>query len=134
MPLSGLPVPRADLVRPAWIDRPRRSEPGGSVVVLCGCGRARVLDLRSRRSRLAAVAATTAAITLLASGAALLLVGAGAVVAAIAIGLEVATADEIAAIAKAGYCQRCTTTLDQVDPDQLGGRPDAVTNHQGEQR
>lgn len=110
MPPNGLPLPRLNLVRTSWIGRPRRSRPVGSVVVLCGCGRARVLDLRSRRSRLAAVAAIAVAVTLFASGAALLLVGAGAVVAAIAVGLEVATAGEATAMVEAGYCQRCTTT------------------------
>ena len=102
--------------------RHRRSVPGVAVV-LCGCGRAQVLDLRARRAQLAAAMATAATVTLIVSGEALVVIAAGVLLAVAAIAIEISVGREAAAIARAGYCQRCTTTPEHIDPGQLGGQP-----------
>lgn len=92
--------------------RRRRSGTGGTVVVLCGCGRAQALDLRLRRAGIVLTAALTATVTLLVSGAILLISGLGATAAVVALGVQVAAAGEAAAIRDAGFCRRCTSVAE----------------------
>jgi hypothetical protein len=112
--------PGAKLERGRWS---RGTRSGGTVVVLCGCGRAQALDLRLRRAGIVLTASLVATIALIASGAALLLSGLGALATVAALGVQVAVAGEAEAIRHAGYCPRCTSTRSDDD----GGDPAEIS-------
>ena len=103
----------------------------GSMVVLCGCSRAQVLDRQSRWARLAATAAIAATITLLGSGAPGMLIATGFAATLAAIGAELSVARETAAIATAGYCPRCTTPRENTASTHPDTSEDQATHHRG---